>query len=110
MLSERRALEERQAEQKAAIARRYESCLDQASASYQASWARACKRIRDQARKDYAECISTLKLGKDTCDGLHRDRDKQDCPTLPRVIGTDFETTLEKARDRCLQESAAGLQ
>jgi hypothetical protein len=51
MFSEQRALEERQAAEKAASQVRYQACLSGANNNYEALWAAACKRLGEQSRK-----------------------------------------------------------
>lgn len=108
MFSEQRALEERQSAEKAAALTRYQTCLSEANANYQAVRATACKRLGEQSRKDHDDCISK-NVGKNFCDVTYAIRDASPNCSLPREIATDFDADLEKARDRCLQENRSGL-
>jgi len=111
VLSEQRALEQRQSAEKAAAQIRYQTCLSRASDDYRAEWTAECKRIADKSLKDLADCIKTSPSAKELCNQLYnKPRDPSFSCTLPRVIGTDLNADLEKARDRCLQENRSGLQ
>jgi leucyl aminopeptidase (aminopeptidase T) len=105
LLSEQQEAQERQLSERAAAQNRYNACLSSSRADYDANWTAACKRIADRATKARAECDGE----KSFCDKVYPVDTSPNC-ALPRVIATDYETTLEKAKDRCLQESKSGLQ
>ncbi len=115
ILSEQRELEQRQSAEKAAAQIRYQTCLSRASNNYEASWAAACKRVGDPynslVAKNLADCISKGQMSKKECDLIYKHfEDASPSCALPRVIATDLNADLGKARDRCLQENRAGLQ
>jgi hypothetical protein len=111
-LSQRLALEEQQSAEKAAAKTRYKECVLRVERIYQATWASNCKSIGDQANFEIsrrkANCLTVATQAE--CDGLHPFRDTSPNCALPRGTSNDLTASLDKMRDRCLQESRAGLQ
>jgi hypothetical protein len=109
------AEQQRQSAEKAAAQNRYQACLSRASANYDAAWARMCKRYGDMVNSDSAKgiglCVSAG-TPKVECEKRHKEslRDTSANCTLPKLLSADLNADLEKARDRCLQETRAGLQ
>lgn len=110
LASEQMELAQRQAADKAAAEIRYQTCLNRASATHDASWAAECKRIADKAREDHTNCLAKPKLSQGYCDLAYRARDASPNCTLPLAVATDLDGDLTKARNRCQQERAAALQ
>ncbi|MDO8980518.1 MAG: hypothetical protein Q7V17_14925 [Afipia sp.] len=97
---------ERENLDKAQTQARYERCKQRASENYTAGWAAACKAANAKSIKDRSSCT----FSPSACDNLHPVRDPSPSCTLYGNSGTDLNASLEKARDRCLQESRAGVQ
>ena len=109
-LAQQRELQQRQAAKKAAAETRYQSCLNSASATHDASWTAACKRLAEKAIEDHADCLTKSKLSQGYCDAAYRMRDASPNCVLPVAIATDLDGGLTMARRRCLQEREAALQ
>jgi hypothetical protein len=112
---ERMALQQRlwrqqQTAAKAVADDRYRTCLSNASADHDASWAAQCKSIADKAVTDHANCLGMPKLSKAYCDAAYRARDGSANCTLPLQIASDLDGDLNSARNRCLRERNAALQ
>jgi hypothetical protein len=112
------AAEQRRAEEKAAAEQRrsedqlnaqaaYESCIRNAQEVYSSTWAPSCKRIAQDDPKEHASCIATG-VTKQTCDAWYSHDPSPSC-ALPHATAQNIEAALNKARDRCLQASKAGL-
>ena len=108
--AQQQELQQRQAAKKAAAETRYQSCLNGASASHDASWTAACKRLADKAVEDHAGCLNKSKLSQGYCDAAYRMRDASPDCVLPVAIATDLDGGLTLARRRCLQEREAAVQ
>jgi hypothetical protein len=104
--AEQRAADERRANDQAEAKAAYQSCVALADRSYNAMWASTCKRLADKDAKDRADCVAK---GSSFCD-IYKQGDGSPSCSLPRVLASDLDTTHEKSRDRCLQESKSGLQ
>ncbi len=101
----REAQQERQAEEAADAQLRYQTCLTHATENYNAVWASNCKRVAEQTLADRATCI----YSKEMCNSLYQPRDSSPNCALPGLLAKDLNASLDRARDRCLQESKAGL-
>lgn len=108
----RKAAEEKEAAERAAadfraqnVQARYEECLRNAMTSYSVNWDTSCRAISDQNSKKRASCT----FNKESCDSMYPSTPVKDC-SLPQVVAAGWNETLEKARNRCLQESRAGFQ
>ena len=106
--AEQRALEQRQAAEKAEARIQYQNCLTAAEGDYNANWAAECRRISGVNTKGYDNCISGG-LPKQSCLSVWTIDPSSNC-VLPHTIATSLTGALDKARDRCLQETKAGLQ
>lgn len=106
----RKELEQRQAADKADVELRYQTCVNSAVATHDASWAAECKRLADKAVEDHAQCLSKTKLSQGYCDTAYRARDGSPNCMLPVKIATELDGGLNKARNRCLRERQAVLQ
>jgi hypothetical protein len=104
--AEREAAEQKLALEKAETQARYESCIDREQRSYDLNWASTCKRLAEKARKDRASC----NLPPATCDSIHPARDPTAACALPQSLASTVNADLERGKNRCLQESKAGLQ
>jgi hypothetical protein len=90
----------------------YESCLRVARANYDGNWALNCKQTSDRSRKGRADCVASSANNRDMIAGCERtwpQVDESSC-SLPRPISSEINSDYDKARDRCLKESTAGLQ
>jgi hypothetical protein len=110
LLAQQQELEQRRAQQQAAAQVRYQACLKDAAATRTASWAAQCKSIADKTAADHDNCLSVLKLPKAYCDSSYTVRDGSPACTLPTANASVLDADLERARNRCLQESKAALQ
>jgi lysyl-tRNA synthetase class I len=108
--AEQRDADERQDAAREAIQVRYRGCLRVAESNYSANWAQACKRISDDASKNYKDCLAIGGTMKASCDSTYANRTSSPNCSLPRVIATDIGDEMDKAKKRCLEESRAGLQ
>jgi hypothetical protein len=98
---------QRQASEKATVQAQYQTCLSYARLDYEANWAGACKRWRALSVEGKLHCNYDANTQKTVCDPKKLP-DPNDC-ALPREKARDFKSDLEKAKDRCLQETRAGL-
>lgn len=110
LADEKRAAEEKQNAEKEAVQTRYQYCIRSAQNIYETGWASQCKRISDAAVKEHSGCIAQGTLQKSACDNIYRTTDASPNCSLPRVLANDLGEDLEKARNRCLQESRSGFQ
>ena len=110
--SEKESAELRAAVDREAIKTNYEGCLRIARANYDNNWALNCKQTSDKNRKGRADCLASAQ-NKDQaaawCEKLWPQSDPANC-SLPRPISSELNSDYDKARDRCLKESNAGLQ
>jgi hypothetical protein len=88
----------------------YETCINDATAIHNASYAAECKRLADQTDQDRANCLGTSKLSPSYCDVSYPARDGSPSCTLPAENATVIDATLERARYRCARENRAGQQ
>ena len=88
----------------------YQSCLGDAGAAHDASWATECKRIGEKDRRDYDNCISKLNLPKSYCDASYALHDSSPTCTLPGAVASVIDAELERARYRCLRDKEAASQ
>jgi hypothetical protein len=103
-------LEAQRSIEQVGIRLRYQNCLSNAYELYSADWANSCKRIANDSIKRHGDCVSQGTFPRATCDRVIPISDgKPDC-SLPKATADNHQATLEKARDRCLQESRLGLQ
>ena len=109
-VAEQRHKEQRLAADKAAAESRYEACLTGASATHDAAWSEACKRLADQALEDRGNCLANKKLPQGYCSAAYRARDASPHCVLPAKISTGLDGDLSLARRRCLQQRDAALQ
>lgn len=105
-LAEREAAEQKQTREKAEIQARYEYCITRAERAYDTNWTSTCKSLADKARKDRASCT----LPPATCDSMYPVRDPTVACSLPQSLASSINTDLERSKNRCLQESNAGLR
>lgn len=117
LASEQPEMEQRQSAEKvatemekAAAETGYQTCLNSASVTHDASWAAECKRLAEKAVEGHAECLSRSKLSQGYCDTAYRTRDASPNCTLPLAIATSLDGDLNRARNRCLQERNAALR
>ena len=108
--AEQQQREQRQAADRAAAEGRYATCLTGASATHDASWSEACKRLADQAVQDRNNCLANKKLSPGYCDAVYRARDGSPHCILPLEVATALDGDLTLARNRCLQQRNAALQ
>jgi hypothetical protein len=107
--AEKHATEERQAAAREASQVAYQVCIQTAEGIYNSGWASNCKRIAEQNSKANKDCL-TQGTPKSSCDAIYANRDTSTNCALPRVLATDLDDQLDKARKRCLEENRAGLQ
>jgi hypothetical protein len=105
----KQAEQERQADEAAEAQVRYQACLQRVTENYRALWASSCKTVAEQSVTDYTNCISEKIQTKESCNSLYRRHDPSPNCALPHLTAKDINDRAEKARDRCLQESKAGL-
>jgi hypothetical protein len=103
--AERDAAEQRQALEKAAAQTAYDTCVARVNETYSATWASNCKSVAERARKDRAACGA-----ESWCDKIHPALDGGPNCSLPTVLASSINAELNRRKDRCLQESKAGLQ
>jgi len=108
--SDQRALEQRQLAEKAAIKLSYDNCLLDAEGDYSNAWAAKCNALREVLAKQHADCIADRFMTKAICDESHKVPDASASCKLPHTIAVDVQDSWDKARNRCLQESIAGVQ
>jgi len=89
---------------------RYRTCLKDADAAHAASQAAQCKASADKVSALRDNCLNTLKLPKAYCESAYVIRDGSSGCTLPPVAASTLDADLERARNRCLQESKAAAQ
>jgi hypothetical protein len=109
--SEKEATELRAAAGREAAKLNYQECLRFARSTYDNNWALNCKATSDKNRKGRADCLATA-TSKDLVGGCERiwpQVDPTNC-SLPRPLSSEINSDYDKARDRCLKESNAGLQ
>jgi hypothetical protein len=87
----------------------YQACVAGAEENYSRSWAAACKRANEQSIKARASCDTSI-VGKSLCDSSNPIRDPSPNCTLYGNTGGSLNATLEKSRNRCLEESKLGLR
>jgi hypothetical protein len=104
--AEKQAAEERQAVGRAAAQANYEACIGRAEATYDANWAANCKGLADKSRKNRAACTQTPA----TCDLIYPARDASPNCSLPIDLARSLKADVSREKDRCLQQSQAGLQ
>ena len=83
----------------------YESCIRNAGSNYSLDWDTSCKSIADKNNQDRSSCT----FGRDFCEAVYPLTPTKNC-SLPQAMAAAKNDTLEKARNRCLQESLAGFQ
>ncbi len=110
LLAQQQEVEKHQAQAQAAAQVRYRSCLKDAAATRAASQAAQCQAIVDKASADRDNCLNALKLPKAYCESAYAIRDGSPNCTLPTAVASVFDADLERARNRCLQESKAAAQ
>jgi hypothetical protein len=104
--ADRLAAEQHQIQGKAAAQASYDACVDRAIAVYNAGWASNCKRLAEETRKARAACSGTAS----SCDLIYPAKDGGPNCALPSTLASSLNGNLDRSRDRCLQESNAGLQ
>jgi hypothetical protein len=113
LLVQQQELEKRrvQAQAQALLAAqaRYQSCLKDADTAHAVSQAAQCKATADKASADRDNCLNALKLPKAYCESAYVTRDGSANCTLPPAAASALDADLERARNRCLQESKAAL-
>jgi hypothetical protein len=85
------------------------NCVGNAEKGYSAVWASSCKRVAEEAVANHTHCLAEKLVEKELCDSMYRPSDPSPNCALPRMLASDIEASLDKARSRCLQESKAGL-
>jgi hypothetical protein len=94
-----------QSENQSAAQSRYKTCVAVAEKNYFATWASNCKSVAERSAANRASCT----MSKELCDSVYKPGDPTPNCALPRMLASDIEAALDKARERCLQESKAGL-
>jgi hypothetical protein len=84
----------------------YEACIARTEETYNHTWALNCKDVAEKRRKQRAAC----NLGPATCDSMYPVADPGPNCSLPNAIANSLNVTMGQGKDRCLQESKAGLQ
>ena len=95
------------AQQQGAAELRYQTCVNNAGAAHDASWAGNCKSLAEKAAAAHADCLEKLKLPTTYCNASYGPRDASPHCALPADIATVLDAELALARDRCVQESKA---
>jgi hypothetical protein len=81
----------------------YETCVAQVEENYNAMWASSCKSLAETARSLFGRaCGDAEPCGKIFDAGPN-------C-SLPTAVASSNNSELNRGKDRCLQESQAGLQ
>jgi len=107
--ADQRGPAQRQAMETAVAELRYQTCVNNAAATHDASWTAECKRLAEKALQDHADCLAKPRLSRGYCDAAYRARDGSPTCALPPAVATDLDGSLNKARSRCLQERKAAL-
>lgn len=84
---------------------RYNLCLQDAITNYNAGWDFSCNAISERNLKNRASCT----FGKELCDRTYPATPVKNC-SLPLEVSKAKSESLEKNRNRCLQESRSGFQ
>jgi hypothetical protein len=108
--AEQRQLEQRRSAERTAAESRYQTCLSDADAAHDTSWAGECKRIADKVIENRAGCLARANMPQGYCTAVYRERDGSPTCTLPVAIATDLDGGLTIARTRCRRERDAALQ
>jgi hypothetical protein len=108
--AEQRELAQRRSTDEAAADGRYQTCLNSAGVTHDASWAAACKRMADKAVEDRVDCLAKSRMPEGYCAAVYRTRDVSPHCALPTAIVADLDGGLSAARKRCLWERQAALQ
>ncbi|NOJ47830.1 hypothetical protein [Bradyrhizobium archetypum] len=103
---EQDAAEQRRALERGAAQVNYEACISRVENTYHATWASNCKGVAEKVRKARASCT----FGPTTCDSIHAAPDPGPNCSLPTTIASSINASMQQGKDRCLQESKAGLQ
>ena len=109
LLAQQRDWEQSQSAEKAAETP-YQACLSSASATHDASWAAACKRLAEKTQQDRADCLSKLNLPKTYCNASYPPRDGSANCTLPDEIATLLDAALAQARYGCVRQREGTAQ
>jgi len=105
--ADRRAAEQQQAAEKESAQLRYRTCVKSALDLYDSDWKKQCQRINAIISGYYKKCIAQG-FAKDVCSSTHATVSDSSCE-LPHEIAVSLKSALDEARDRCLEESKAGL-
>jgi hypothetical protein len=105
--ADKAAVEQHRSEEQLAAQIAYDGCIRKAQEVHNSVWASSCRRIAEDDPKKHASCIATG-LAKQTCDAMYSHDASPNC-ALPSGTAQNLEASLNKARDRCLQASKAGL-
>jgi hypothetical protein len=106
------ATEQNRSEEQLSAKLRYDRCLREAQDIYNSDWASNCGLRRQEAAQiaqKHARCVADPANDKNLCDQHYTVPDASPNCALPRVLATDLEARLNKARQLCLQASKAGL-
>ncbi|QDF38267.1 hypothetical protein FJN17_12190 [Bradyrhizobium symbiodeficiens] len=103
---ERDATEQRRAAERAVAQAGYETCISRAEAVYNATWASNCKSVAERVRKQRSAC----NLAPTACDSIYPATDAGPNCSLPTSLASSINANLQQGKERCLQESKAGLQ
>jgi hypothetical protein len=110
LVAQEQDAQKRQAAAQATAEADFQSCLKNAGAVHDASWAAECKRLADRAQADLAGCLANGKLAKAYCDSSYGPRDASANCTLPAEIASPLDADLAGARNRCLRDKNAAAQ
>lgn len=108
---EKAAAEQRRSDEQVDAQMRYDRGIRQAQETYDATWASNCRLKGQSAAQRHTNCIVNG-ADKELCDKMYdRERLVDSSPncSLPSSIAESLDASLNKARDRCLQASKAGL-
>jgi hypothetical protein len=109
-VTEQQHTKQRLAADKAAAESRYATCLSSASATHDAAWSDACRRLADQALEDRGNCLANKKLPQGYCGAAYRSRDSSPHCILPADVASAIDGNLTVARNQCRQQRNAALQ
>jgi hypothetical protein len=106
----RRAAEQMREAEQVGARFRYGQCRTRAYNEYEANWGSTCKALLNESIKQHTDCVRQGTMQKTLCDTVYKIREGGSDCKLPTKFAQQLETALEKARDRCLQESRIGIQ
>ena len=84
----------------------YETCVAQVDENYNATWASTCKSLAERTRSLFRAACGAA----ESCEKIFPALDAGPNCSLPTAVASSINSELNRGKDRCLQESEAGLQ